>query len=149
MKNKLDQSQDLAGVSSEALRAADETSDGQPCVKCGHSDGVDRGGQCVHRLTVNPSSVAVWDDTHCGCKCSFAVSRLRTDLVPQWQPISTAPKAVAVLLASEKCEIVETGYAECIDTLCTEGHKPTRWMPLPDPPKANVTARDAETTTVS
>lgn len=40
------------------------------CPECGHSDGVDRSGQCVHKIEpVGP--VAVWDDNHCGHCCTF------------------------------------------------------------------------------
>jgi len=56
----------------------------------------------------------------------------------EWQPIGTAPKGTTeppVLLGSVECEIVSTGYADFIDNLCTDGHEPTHWMPLPDPPK--------------
>ena len=45
--------------------------DSRVCAECGHSDGVDRGGQCVHRLDVPADSVAVWDDNHCGHRCTF------------------------------------------------------------------------------
>jgi len=51
-----------------------------------------------------------------------------------WRPIAEAPRGTSVLLGAEGCEIVGTGYAEFADTLCTEGHEPTCWQPLPEPP---------------
>ena len=54
-----------------------------------------------------------------------------------WQPIETAPKGtVSVLLGAVGCDIVETGYAEFGDTLCTDNHAPTHWRPLPPAPVA-------------
>lgn len=66
--------------------------------------------------------------------------------VEGWQPIASAPKgAVSVLLGSVDCEIVETGYAEFTESLCTEGHKPNRWQPLPAPPIVALTeARESQ-----
>jgi hypothetical protein len=53
---------------------AEPAESGRVCVECGHNDGVDRGGQCVHRLDVPAENVAVWDDNHCGHRCQFPES---------------------------------------------------------------------------
>lgn len=55
----------------------------------------------------------------------------------EWQDISSAPKETTVLLGAEGCELVETGYAEFIEYLCTDRHRPTRWKPLPPAPTSD------------
>ena len=59
----------------------------------------------------------------------------------EWQPIETALKYKDVLLVTD-CGTIVTGRVRdnCFELVGTdwpigEKHKPTHWMPLPEPPK--------------
>ena len=66
---------------------------------------------------------------------------IRSELIPQWQPIETAPKDGSAILtwtrlygyADEFC-VMYWGDKEwmCLDAFYLE---PTHWMPLPEEPK--------------
>lgn len=66
---------------------------------------------------------------------------IRADLVPQWQPIETAPKHDLETLILYSSEGVQIGWFSAFHKcwLTTEGKdvwaEPTHWMPLPEPPK--------------
>ena len=66
---------------------------------------------------------------------------IRADLVPQWQPIETAPKHDLETLILYSSEGVQMGWFSAFHKcwLTTEGKdvwaEPTHWMPLPEPPK--------------
>jgi len=68
---------------------------------------------------------------------------IRADLVPQWQPIETAPKDGTDILVwwpfwSKSPEVAAfidgEWYSECVTSDSTE-KPPTHWMPLPAPPE--------------
>lgn len=65
---------------------------------------------------------------------------IRADLVPQWQPIETAPKHDLETLILYSSEGVQIGWFSAFHKcwLTTEGKdvwaEPTHWMPLPTPP---------------
>ena len=65
---------------------------------------------------------------------------IRADLVPQWQPIETAPRHDLETLILYSSEGVQIGWFSAFHKcwLTTEGKdvwaEPTHWMPLPTPP---------------
>ncbi len=71
------------------------------------------------------------------CFQSIPNSESSISTVGEWRPIESAPKGcVSVLLGSMECTEIEMGYADFKgkDALCTEGHMPTHYQPLPTPP---------------
>lgn len=64
---------------------------------------------------------------------------IRADLVPQWQPIETAPKHDLETLILYSSEGLQIGWFSAFHKcwLTTEGKdvwaEPTHWMPLPTP----------------
>ena len=69
------------------------------------------------------------------------VEYLRADLVPQWQPIETAPKDGTVVLLGRADYYPKSGYwveHEFQDWWGWDRDRacpPTHWMPLPEPPQ--------------
>lgn len=70
------------------------------------------------------------------------VEYIRADLVPQWQPIETAPKYEG---NGHPWILVYNGMAEIVELKLSDGDwwrnmgsncPPTHWQPLPSPPPA-------------
>lgn len=81
-----------------------------------------------------------------------AISYTRTDTLPTWQPIETAPRdgrGILVTFHNQSEEKEECGWVTHIADACEHefegagwGHSRnvtffTHWMPLPTPPKGN------------
>ena len=70
------------------------------------------------------------------------VEYIRADLVPQWQPIETAPKDNTKVLLFVPVFGPSIGYFDahgpdnlwCVRGIVNRGVQPTHWMPLPEPP---------------
>ena len=68
-----------------------------------------------------------------------AAEYIRADLVPQWQPIETAPKdGTVILLWNDRCELAFWNGRSWDDGDFHDdlGHGFTHWQPLPTPPPA-------------
>jgi len=73
------------------------------------------------------------------------VPRMSDWQVREWQPISTAPADMDVLIYDPRDGVfkarLSSGSWTCLDGFCGSGdccpseYAPTHWMPLPEPPK--------------
>lgn len=90
------------------------------------------------RIWVGPNG-DYWSNENIGYKLD--IEYIRADLVPQWQPIETAPKHDLETLILYSSEGVQIGWFSAFHKcwLTTEDKdvwaEPTHWMPLPTPPK--------------
>jgi hypothetical protein len=85
-----------------------------------------------------------WNNAHQLTGGEITTKYIRADLVPQWQDISTAPKDGTEILLQGKAvpphegRYVTVGYGFDDGWRTYQGlltNQPTRWMPLPEPPK--------------
>lgn len=54
----------------------------------------------------------------------------------KWQPIETAPKDGVFIISDGEKASVGWWYGQLLTGWLPADHKPTHWMPLPEPPEA-------------
>ena len=96
------------------------------------------------RIWVGPNG-DYWSNENIGYKLD--IEYIRADLVPQWQPIETAPKDGTKILGAwpqlrkHKWWTIQPVFFHCGDWIHGWDEDedlalhPTHWMPLPEPPK--------------
>ena len=104
------------------------------CDLCGEKAFYDTG-------VTDPHYCATWDPSEdvdpigLAVLCSECAKTHKVGVVPEWQPIETAPTNDQILFTDGNCMWVST--KDIVDAVVADNlsDTPTHWMPLPEPPK--------------